>query len=83
MSLVHATNSHNPHLKSQTLYDFGVSGMRGWIHLVKRAPNDEIRVEVDKGKHYILENGPENIETSENRLTNLIMQILIEFSYSP
>ena len=28
-------------------YDFGVSGMRGWIRLVKRAPNNEIRAKVD------------------------------------
>ena len=28
-------------------YNFGVSRMRGWICLVKRAPNDEIRAKVD------------------------------------
>ena len=27
--------------------DFGDSGMRGWIRLVKRARNDEIRAKVD------------------------------------
>ena len=27
-------------------YDFGVSGMRGWIRLVKLVSNDEIRAEV-------------------------------------
>ena len=28
-------------------HDFGVSGMRGWIRLVKRAPNNEVRAKVD------------------------------------
>ena len=55
--------------------------MRGWIRLVKRSPNDEIRAKVDPGKPQILKIGKKTLKSVENRLNIITKQIRIEFSY--
>ena len=57
--------------------------MRGWIRLVKRSPNDEIRAKVDSGKPHILKKSPtKTFKTAENRLNVINNEIPVEFSYS-
>ena len=50
-------------------YDFGASGMRGSIRLVKRVPTDRIRRKVVVGKPHILKKNRKILKTTKNGLT--------------